>query len=326
MKSVSCVLRSIGFIAVTLLLVQQVRGVEPPADKLVFDFEDPADVNGWSNLALEGAKEKEPPAKIERSTDHATSGKHSLKLSFAGGLWPTATTESVSQDWLEFKTFKADVTVSRPCVVGFTLLQEKSQRGDDWEPVTSRWTTTAFLKPGKNDVVASLLSPNDYAVHPKWGKAVRFEIFMYRPHDGESIHIDNIRLSNDKTMPEPSKQKFTIHGTDWMVSGSGSAEGCRELGRNLAHLWNAPAARTVEEVEEEFRARHAEFKNAIRKLSWRSFATARKGSTPQIPTRVTPGGRMRTGAAMAPRRRSPSEPGTRVRTHRTRSSCATAAR
>src|SRR5262249_36091737 len=151
---------------------------DPLTEKVVYDFEDPVGIKTWSNLVLPGVADKEPPAKIEQSDDHATAGKHSLKLTFAGGRWPTVATDGVSQDWLAFKTFKADVTVSRPCVVGFTLLQEKSRRGDAWEAVISRWTTTAFLKPGKNEVVASLLSPNDYAVHAKWGKVVRFEIFM----------------------------------------------------------------------------------------------------------------------------------------------------
>ena len=289
MKRIHYTLRSLGLFAVLLLSVQSARGVEQPADKLVCDFENPDDLKGWSNLTLEGAKEKEPAAKIERSTEHATSGKHSLKLTFAGGVWPTATTEVASQDWLAFKAFKADVTVSRPCVVGFTLLQEKSQRGDDWTPVTSRWTTTAFLKPGKNEVVASLLSPNDYSVHPKWGKAVRFEIFMYRPHEGESLYVDNIRLSNDKLPPPPVKQKFAIQGTEWTVSGNGSAEGCRELGRNLAHVWNAPAAKTIEQVEAEFRARYDELKKRYPKAVLTVLRDGEKGFDLANPDKVYAG-------------------------------------
>jgi hypothetical protein len=161
---------------------------DEPAEKVVYDFEDPAGITTWSGSAPPGG-DKEPPVKVEQSRDHATAGTHSLKLTFAGGRWPTVGTDDVSQDLLAYKTFKADVTVSRSCVVGFTLLQEKSRPGDGWEAVISRWTTTAFLKPGKNEVVASLLSPNDYAVHPKWGKAVRFEVFMYNPHEGESIWV-----------------------------------------------------------------------------------------------------------------------------------------
>jgi hypothetical protein len=253
---------------------------------LLYDFENPADVKVWSNLEL--PKSKEPPVKFELSADHTTSGKHSLKLTFAGGTWPTITTEAVSQDWLASKTFHADVTASRDCVVGFTLLQEKSQRGEGWDPVISRWTTTAFLKPGKNEVKATLLQPNDYAVHAKWGRAVRFEMFMYAPHEGESIHIDRIRLSNDPVAPRP-KIPFAIQGTEWSVSATGSSEACRELGRNLAHIWNKPAATTVEQVEADFRAKYEEFKKRYPKAVLAILRDGETGYDPAHPDKVYSG-------------------------------------
>src|SRR5262249_10189786 len=141
--------------------------------RILFDFETREDVAAWSNLTL--PKEKEPAIAIERVAEHATSGKHSLKLTFAGGTWPTLTTTRVPDDWTAFHTFLADVTVSRPCLVGFTVMQEKSTRGGGWEDTISRWTKTAFLKPGRNTVAGSLKQPNDYAVHRKWGKVVRLE-------------------------------------------------------------------------------------------------------------------------------------------------------
>ena len=252
-------------------------------DKPLYDFETPADAKVWTNLEL--PKEKEPLVKVELSTDHATAGSHSLKLTFSGGTWPTITTESVSQDWLTAKTFLADVTASRHCVVGFTLLQEKSQRGEGWDPVISRWTTTAFLKPGKNEVKAPLLQPNDYAVHPKWGKVVRFEMFMYSPHDGEAIHIDNVRL-NKEPMPAKAKIPFAIQGTEWSVSGTGSAEAVRELGRNLAHIWSKPAATTVEQVEAEFRAKLAEHQKRYPKAVLAIFRDGEVGFDPAHPDKA----------------------------------------
>lgn len=254
--------------------------------KPLYDFETAADFKVWSNLDL--PKAKEPPVRVELSADHATSGSHSLKLTFAGGTWPTITTESVSQDWLKAKTFHADVTASRHCVVGFTLLQEKSERGEGWDPAISRWSTTAFLKPGKNEVKATLLQPNDYAVHAKWGKVVRFEMFMYAPHEGESIHIDNIRLSNDPVAPRP-KIPFAIHGTEWSVSGTGSAEACRELGRNLAHIWNPPAATTVEKVEADFREKLDSFKKRYPKAVLAIFRDGETGFDPAHPDKAYAG-------------------------------------
>jgi hypothetical protein len=63
---------------------------QPPVkEKVLYDFEDADDLKAWENLVLPGAKDKEPPIKIELSTEYATSGKHSLKLTFDGGNWPT---------------------------------------------------------------------------------------------------------------------------------------------------------------------------------------------------------------------------------------------
>jgi hypothetical protein len=263
------------------------RAADAPAEMVVYDFEDPAGIKAWSNVMPPEAGEKEPPVKIEQSGEHATAGKHSLKLTYAGGRWPTVATEAVSQDWLAYKTFKADVTVSRSCVVGFTLLQERSRRGHGWEAVISRWTTTAFLKPGKNEVAASLLSPNDYAVHPKWGKVLRFEIFMYNPHDGESIFVDNVRLGNDK-LPVRAEPEIAIQGTDWTVSG-GSVGGCRELARNLAPVWNPPAAVTLEQVEEQFRAKYAELKKRHPKAMLAVLRDGEAGYDPANPEKVYAG-------------------------------------
>jgi hypothetical protein len=253
------------------LLLSPVLGVAgaappaPPQEKVLFDFERPADLQAWANLELPDAKDKEPPIRLERATEHATSGKHSLKLTFAGGRWPTITTTQVPEDWLPYQTFQADVTVSRPCVVGFTAFQEKSQRGQGWEALISRWTKTAFLQPGTNRVSAPLPQPNDYAINAKWGKVVRFEIFMYAPHDGESIYLDNLRLTTQKDASPPRKVRFTVAGTDWEVFGASrygvsSAEAAIELGKKLKDRWTPPTARTVVQVEEDFRAHYAELK------------------------------------------------------------------
>jgi hypothetical protein len=92
-----------------------------PEKLVLFDFEEAADLKAWASLRLPDANLKKPPARIERSTDKASSGKHSLKITFGGGSWPTLTTTRVPADWSAWHTLKADVTVNRPCVVGFTV-------------------------------------------------------------------------------------------------------------------------------------------------------------------------------------------------------------
>src|SRR5262249_33626898 len=154
--------------------------------------------------------------------ENATSGKHSLKIVFAGGQWPTLITTRVPADWDAYQTFRADVTVNRPCVVGFTVLQENSRRGGDWDGAVSRWTKTAILRPGKH-TPSSDLYPNSWsAVRNKLengrvlGKVVSLEVFAYSPAEGETIFVDNIRLSSAKEAPaSPSKTAFRVLGTDW---------------------------------------------------------------------------------------------------------------
>src|SRR5262245_50793151 len=90
-----------GIVLVTLTTMAR---ADPP-EKVLFDVEDAEEVRAWSNLELTGPGKKEPAVRIKQSTRNATSGKHSLELTFAGGNWPTITTTSVPGDWMPFWTF-----------------------------------------------------------------------------------------------------------------------------------------------------------------------------------------------------------------------------
>jgi hypothetical protein len=269
------------------------QGDKAPADRVLFDFEDAAELKAWSNLEPPDAKVKEPPVRIEPSTDHATSGKHSLKLTYAGGNWPTITTTPIVDDWLPYQTFEADITASRPCVVGFTALQEKSQRGEGWDALVSRWTKTAFLQKGANHVTAAIPQPNQYAVSGKFGKVVRFEIFMYSPHDGESIYVDNIRLVTKKLPPPPSKLAFNVAGTDWSLSGVGnevsSARAVIELGKKLKDGWTRPEAKTLAQVETEFRSQYDTLTKKHPQAVLAVLRDGEKGYDPKQPDKVYAG-------------------------------------
>jgi len=223
-------------------------------DRVLFDFEKPEDAERWSNLEITDAAtadrriQKEPNATWSLSNDNATSGAHSLKITFDGGRWPTITTALPREDWMGFHRLCADITVTRPCLVGLSVLQEKSSRKEGWGPVISRWTKTIFAQPGRN-LLSEPLHPNDWqAILPKWGPVVTFEIFLYAPHPGESIWIDNVRLITKKDREPETKREFKVAGTDWVVSG------VAELGKKLKDQWTPPAARTVDQVESEFRA------------------------------------------------------------------------
>lgn len=254
-----------------------------PRETLLFDFEGPADLKVWSNLELPDVKQKEPPVKLELSAENATRGKHSLKMTFAGGRWPTITTTAVPEDWMPYWTFRADVTASRHCVVGFTVMQEKSQRGGGWDATVSRWTKTAFLNPGKNTVTGTIHDSNNYSINAKQGKVVRLEIFMYAPHEGESIYVDNIRLSTVKEGPAMDTTKFHVLGTDMVVSG------VRELGQRLKNRWTKPEMKTLDQVEGELRAYYDELKEKHPKAVLAVLRDGEKGFDPIHPDSVYAG-------------------------------------
>jgi hypothetical protein len=266
---------------------------QEPEELILFDFEKAEDLKAWTNLDLKGAGVKEA-ARIERSTDMATSGKHSLKITFAGGAWPTLTTTSVPDDWNAWHTLQADVAVSRPCVVGFTVLQERSHRGDGYEQAVSRWTRTFFLKAGQNKLAASLRPGSGNPLDPKRGKVVRFEIFMYNPHAGGSLYLDNIRLSKTKAEKPPAKASFAVAGTDWVLDGvnaSGvlSAGAVIALGKKLSSTWIQPEEQTVVQVEEEFAALYKELKKTHPRAVLAVLRDGAKGYDPRNPDRAYAG-------------------------------------
>ena len=283
--------RNLIAIVCVALLVCSHSGIaqERSHEKMLFDFEAPTDLESWSNLVLPDAKMKEPPVKIELSKDRATSGKSCVKLTFAGGRWPTVSTAQVLDDWLPYQTFHADVTAARPCLVGFTAMQEKSKRGSGWDPAISRWTKTAFLQKGTNHVVGSIVMPNDYAIAAKWGKVVRFEIFLYSPHEGESIYVDNIRLSPVKHVPAIRKQQFSVAGTDWVFAGSSSANAAIELGKKLKSAWAKPEVKSLAQHEEEMRARLIELRKTHPRAMLAVFREGDKGFDPTNPEKVYTG-------------------------------------
>jgi hypothetical protein len=255
------------------------------ADGVLFDFEDPADLAAWSSepVAIKpGQKQKDPPARFELASENATSGKHSLKITFAGGEWPTIATTRIPDDWLTHQTLRAEVTVSRPALVGFTVMQEKSLRGEGWEEMVSRWTRTVLCRTGKNEVIASLRQPNEYSISERFGKVVRFEIFMYEPREGESIFVDNVRLSAEKEPAIPAP-RFQIAGSDRTVAD------VLELGKQLKPRWKPPVPRTVEQVEADFAQVYEKLKATNPRAVTAIFRDGEKGYDPLDLERVYAG-------------------------------------
>lgn len=220
-------------------------------ERVLFDFEKAEEVSCWTPLELPGSPE--PPVRGEASSDHVSSGSRSLKISFAGGMWPTIRTTAIPlrDDWESWTTFRAEVTAARTSLMGFRILQEKSSRDQGWDAGITRWEKTVFLKPGKNEVRAALRE-NYGAVRNYLGKVVAIEIYLYRPHAGESIYVDHLRLTKETTpisnpfQPGPGVS-FKVLGTDLNVSG------VVDLGAKLKGQWKKPEPLTVDQVEADFR-------------------------------------------------------------------------
>jgi hypothetical protein len=256
---------------------------EKAPDFVLFDFEKESDLAAWKALDSSAPGSKEPLAKMEWSTAGATSGEHAMKITFDGGLFPTITTASVPEaDWAAFASLKADVTVGRACVVGIRVRSEKG--GMD---------KTEFLQPGKN-TIATLLKPAwEKTPPPLGGKVIGFDIYMYAPHVGESIVVDNIRLSTEHDVPHDdnfmvwpdNKPAFKVLGTDMTVTG------VDELAVKLKDKWTRQESKTLPQVEAAFKSRYDEFKKDHPTAVLAIFRDGQKGFDPKNPDKVYNGWR-----------------------------------
>lgn len=236
-------------------------------ETLLFDFETPDAALAWTPLQLPEVKSEQPAASAELSGEHATSGAHSLKLTFKGGLWPAIACDQISApgDWKEFLTLQADVTVDRPSIIGFRVLQARSLEPEMIKAFDGRacWDKTAILEPGPN-AVRVLLHDRSYPLNPKLGNVVRFAIYAYKPEAGQSIYVDRIRLSPE--WPEPHSIGFfspyscdgfsTLKARDWESTKTLTRFGALgsevqvgdvvELGKKLKETWTPPEENTLE--------------------------------------------------------------------------------
>ena len=283
MRSMKGVLRAGAFVAVLA-----VSAVVVAEEKVLFDFEDDAAVKDWTLLAIEGSKlpgAKEPAPKMELSTEGATSGKRALKITFDGGTWPTVTTPAVplAENWVDqkFAVFKADVTVSRPCLVGIRVLMENRKRDNGYT-----WAVTLICKSGRNEL-SQALGGWWTGMTPKDGKVTGIDVFMYNPHKGESITVDNIRLSTDRLPADKRTVSFKVLGTDL------TATGVADLAKQLKDRWTPPAEKSIDVVEAEFRAKYAALKAAHPKAALAILRDGEKGFDPAAPEKEYKGWMMR---------------------------------
>jgi hypothetical protein len=252
-------------------------------EKVLFDFKDDAGLKAWSQFLPDNPKipgAKEPPVKIEVSGDASSSGRKCLKVTFAGGKFPAIATRSPLEDWTAYKCFRADVTAGRTCLAAFRVvrLDDKEHRG---------WVKLALLHEGRNAVVD---------VAPVLKGPTQFEILMYAPHAGETLYVDNIRLSSEATTIAtpyhgehvrpgdekplyPKLGKLPMLGLDIQVANSA------ELAKRMADHWVRPVDKTAEQAEAEFTTLYQRLGKEHPRAVLAIFRNGGKGYDPAAPER-----------------------------------------
>jgi hypothetical protein len=242
---------------------------EEPAEVSLFDFEDEGDIAFWSPVKLPEIRADQPAPKAEWSSEGVTSGKHSLKLTFHGGDWPVVGTSRIPlRNWKRFATLKADLTVDRSCVAYFRVCRGQH----DEKGAQATWDRTMILLPGRNEVTLLYRGPGDRE------DVASLIVGMFRPNEGQVLLLDHLRLSCD--WPEPhvvnwyspycqdgysvaaarqyqrtkAMPTFKVLGTAMEVADLDA------LARIVNPSWVKPAAKTIDQAENEFKARFEKLK------------------------------------------------------------------
>ncbi|OGF49813.1 MAG: hypothetical protein A2231_05180 [Candidatus Firestonebacteria bacterium RIFOXYA2_FULL_40_8] len=183
-------------IVLALILSLQVNAVAAEK-KVIYDFEGVKSAAEWS-VSKEG--------KLELSTENATSGKKSLKVTLPVAEYPGFSLnipKGKTIDWSKFDYLKMDIyTASEE---GFTFEiridddQSKSEEPDD---VFGTWSSTSkTAQQGKQtiDVDLTLLNTNDKTRQVNLNKITKFTVFMLgnSAKTPQILFIDNIRLEKD---------------------------------------------------------------------------------------------------------------------------------
>lgn len=252
--------------------------IDLPETVTLFDFEENVN-DSWSTQDINGYSDS--TVRIETSQRYVTSGSKSLKLTFHKGKLPCVYTESITMsDWADYKTLSADVYLERDSLVVFRVIQEKSSRANGWDAYMSRFERAALMKKGHHSMIALLKHKRDHQFRPTYGAVVRFEIALYDAIEGDSIYVDNIRLS--KKLPKvkdiplsqlneyiPTRGNlFEVLGTDYKVKDFS------DLAKRLKGNWRKPEERLAHEVEKSILEK---YKTIIKKHPNARLAILRNG-------------------------------------------------
>ncbi|HUU42148.1 MAG TPA: hypothetical protein VMY39_01985 [Planctomycetota bacterium] len=146
------------------------------ATKVLFDFEDDQDVTKWEANKSE----------ISASTEHATSGKQSLKVVLNAEKFPGLRTQKFERDWSGYATLKFDVFTDAPLNLMMTVKDKKSK------DYASRYNNERIkLKEGANTVSIPL---EDVGAKIDLKAVLSVTLFGGKMEKVTVIYLDNVRL------------------------------------------------------------------------------------------------------------------------------------
>jgi hypothetical protein len=263
-------------------------------DQVLFSFGGESSAKDWAPVKLPEINKEQPPPTIEIVATPNVKGddrpaSRCLKVTFGGGDWATVATTKIplTGNWKNFQTLKAEVTVDRPSVAYFRIYQGKP----DGKSPQPRWEKTMNLPPGRNDVTL-LIRHGIGSMDSAKGDITSFVVGMFRPEKGQTLLVGNVRLSPDWPLPKVlgwyspynhdgysaavtadyirtgSIPKFEVLGTDLEV------ESLADFSKRVKDKWVKPEAKTIEQVEAEFKA---EFDKLKRDHPAAALAVLREG-------------------------------------------------
>lgn len=151
---------------------------------VLYDFESDADLE---RLNWECRKW------FERSPDHATSGKYSLRVILPPGQYPGIDFQSIKRDWSKSRFLKMDIFNSSKEVIKFNIRIDDHKSGWDYG---NRFDWEFDLKPGMNhiSIPAGSIRTNDHSRNLDLKKIDRMMVFLPNNAQKRVIFIDYIRL------------------------------------------------------------------------------------------------------------------------------------
>jgi len=268
---------------------------------VLFDFKDDAKLKTWAQFLPDNSKvigAKEPSVTIAFAKDAID--RPCLKLTYSGGRFPAVATRSPIDTWGSYRTFKADVTAGRKCLVAFRVVRLDDERHHGWVKI-------ALLQKGRNVVIdqAPAVGGRENSLGG-WGQpfkepvATQFEILMYAPHDGESLWVHEVRLSTEAPQEAtpyhgehvragdtvrlfPKIEKIRVLGLDSPVASA------VEFGKQMTAKLVPAEDKTVERAEADFQALYQRLKKDHPRAVMAIFRSGQKGYDPAAPEKAFAG-------------------------------------